>query len=297
MATFSQRKGLAPIRVELQIDEMDAALHNQLWNCYFYLFDFFEDNMYAINYNPPKRDIIKDYKNIVWHSHFGIPIDDEPYHKVAVIAKIKEKYFKMNWHEVYSFIEFTLQYMGKMTGVTRIADDYTHIFNKILEQNLAGYRIADKFITQITDEGEIKTITDAIEKSREHPKLSGVNLHLKQALSLFSNRTNPNYSSSVGQSISAIEALVKILTGNDESKLGVELNVLKTRGQINIHPALLKGFENIYGWTSSKETGIRHAMMGENEPPIDFDDAKYMLVSCSAFVNYLVGKAIKAKIL
>ena len=46
-----------------------------------------------------------------------------------------------------------------------------------------------------------------------------------------------------------------------------------------LHAALKNGFSSIYGYTSD-EGGIRHAMIDDN--PCDFDDAKYMLVSCSA---------------
>ena len=35
--------------------------------------------------------------------------------------------------------------------------------------------------------------------------------------------------------------------------------------------------------------GIRHALL--QEPTLDSDDARFMLVSCSAFVNYLKTKA------
>jgi hypothetical protein len=49
----------------------------------------------------------------------------------------------------------------------------------------------------------------------------------------------------------------------------------------------------MYGYTSDAQ-GIRHALM--DEPNLSFEDAKFMLVSCSAFVNYLIAKAAKAGI-
>jgi len=49
----------------------------------------------------------------------------------------------------------------------------------------------------------------------------------------------------------------------------------------------------IYGYTSD-EGGIRHAML--EEKIIDFEDAKFMLVSCSAFINYLIMKSTKSGI-
>jgi hypothetical protein len=44
----------------------------------------------------------------------------------------------------------------------------------------------------------------------------------------------------------------------------------------------------MYGSTSDAQ-GIRHAL--REEPTLDSDDARFMLVSCSAFVNYLKTKA------
>ena len=58
-----------------------------------------------------------------------------------------------------------------------------------------------------------------------------------------------------------------------------------------MHPALEKAFISMYGYTSD-EHGIRHALM--DEPSLGFEDAKFMLVSCAGFVNYLRAKVAKA---
>ncbi len=50
----------------------------------------------------------------------------------------------------------------------------------------------------------------------------------------------------------------------------------------------------MYNWTS-QDGGIRHANSDE-EITISFEDAKYMLVICSAFVNYLIAKKAKNKV-
>ena len=63
--------------------------------------------------------------------------------------------------------------------------------------------------------------------------------------------------------------------------------------KVQLDRDLQQGFQKIYSWSSDKE-GIRHALM--NDPNLSFDDAKFMLVSCSAFVNYLVSKATKSGI-
>ena len=63
--------------------------------------------------------------------------------------------------------------------------------------------------------------------------------------------------------------------------LGKALNNLK---KLEIHPALKSAYSSIYGYTSD-ENGTRHANgIGEKNQPLE--EAKYMLVSCSTFVNY-----------
>ncbi|MGR6868629.1 AbiJ-NTD4 domain-containing protein, partial [Acinetobacter baumannii] len=54
-----------------------------------------------------------------------------------------------------------------------------------------------------------------------------------------------------------------------------------------LHPAFKKALTSLYGYTSDSD-GIRHALLDEST--ISYSDAKYMLVSCSAFINYVIGK-------
>jgi hypothetical protein len=61
-----------------------------------------------------------------------------------------------------------------------------------------------------------------------------------------------------------------------------------------LHGALRSAFEKLYGYTSD-ESGIRHAIL--EDPAVGFEEAKYMIVACSAFANYLAAKAEKAGLL
>ncbi|OAV67399.1 hypothetical protein Barb6XT_01497 [Bacteroidales bacterium Barb6XT] len=58
---------------------------------------------------------------------------------------------------------------------------------------------------------------------------------------------------------------------------------------ITIPPVLRKSFEFLYGYTNDSSTGIRHALMDDSNVP-DADEAIFMLVACSAFINYLTKK-------
>jgi hypothetical protein len=55
-----------------------------------------------------------------------------------------------------------------------------------------------------------------------------------------------------------------------------------------IHPALREAMNKLYGYTSD-EGGIRHAMLEQSN--IDEAEAKFMIVTCSALVNFCVQRS------
>lgn len=114
---------------------------------------------------------------------------------------------------------------------------------------------------------------------------------MSSSLSKLSDRKNPDYRNSIKESISAVESICQSLSGDSKAELGKALKLIEDN--IGIHAALKKGFSAIYGYTSD-EGGIKHAMLEERE--CFFEDAKYMLVACSAFINYLILKANRAGI-
>ena len=117
--------------------------------------------------------------------------------------------------------------------------------------------------------------------------------HIQQALESFSNRDNPNYRNAISEAISAVEAMCRLITGDSKATLGKALKELEKRNVINVHPALNEAFKKIYGYTSDAD-GIRHAM--SELPSVGVEDAQFMIVACSTFVNYLRAKAVKASI-
>jgi hypothetical protein len=125
----------------------------------------------------------------------------------------------------------------------------------------------------------------AVDQALAQPgKLGTASLHIKTALDRLADRTGPDYRNSIKESISAVEAACEMITNDAPTTLGKALK------RIGVHPALEKGFSAIYGYTSDAQ-GIRHAL--SEEPNLDADDAKFFLVSCSAFVNYLIARSTK----
>ena len=90
-----------------------------------------------------------------------------------------------------------------------------------------------------------------------------------------------------------MEAICQKITGNSNATLRQALDFITAQKQIEIPEPLKQAFERIYGYASSHE-GIRHAL--QSEPNITQDEARFMLISCSAFVNYLISKSASAGI-
>ena len=182
------------------------------------------------------------------------------------------------WYLIFDFIEKYL-----MNSDSRTAEKMVPLFNRILEEEVSGYRILDRQVVPITNQAELSTIQGAYST-----KYDSVNTHIAKALTLYADRKTPDYENSIKESISAVESMCCIITGmtGAQATLGKALKKLKESG-VHIHSAMENAFSSLYGYTSD-ENGIRHGGIDFTSAPAE--DAKYMLVSCSAFVNYLIEK-------
>ncbi len=282
---FSQRQGIKPISKPIQIDSMDEDLRNGLWNgIQIYILNTQEK--YDRYHAKTQFDVLCE---VIWHNYFKLTLDSIPEHSSSQEAFIKRKFFQSQWSEVYDFLEFLI---GLDTNRFNLNHGRFRVFcNGIFERDFAGYRFIGDQISPIINTHEIKEIEDSIFTTQNFTTLKGANIHLTQALAKISDRKNPDYRNSIKESISAIESVAKVISSNSKDSLGGALD--KIKGKIKLHSALERGFKQLYGYTSDSD-GIRHALTEEHN--CDFEDAKYMLVSCSAFINYLVVKANKAEI-
>lgn len=273
---FSQRIGILPVKSAIQIEGIDERLKNGLWNCISLVY-FFEISQAPNNHIPyfaPLHNLfIKLYTD-----YFVKPIEEfEPYWPNS-LKFIRNYYNQARWNEVYDFIEFiATNYPNSSMNKTFMKD-----CNAILTRELSGYRFVNSLITPITDNNEIASI----ELAAINP-LQPVRDHIKQSLELFSNRNNPDFRNSIKESISAVESVVKLIAGEEKATLGQALSKLGEK--YKIHSAFKSAFEKMYGYTSDAN-GIRHALLDESD--LNSDDARYFLIVCSAFVNYIQAKFI-----
>lgn len=275
--TFSQRMGLTPKREALQINSMDKPLRNALWNyCNKY---FFHTN---IEYDNNVID--EEFLQLIWTDFFKkIAVQDDDLF-IKVLQKIQNHFTKAEWNKVYDLLEFLVKHRNDVqnnrSGLfsqTRYIED----LNEILEKEMSGYRFIGTQITPIKSEVERESIATAQQNSQSSE-------HIKTAIAFLSDRNSPNYRNSIKESISAVEAVCRKITG--ETTLGKALKAIEKMKNIEINKLFLSGLEKFYCYTNSEDTGIRHSLMDDTKE-IKFEDAKFMLVICSAFVNYITDKS------
>jgi hypothetical protein len=219
-------------------------------------------------------------KNL-WFDYFKRPLDTLDHDWTEVLKVLREYFFSCEWHEVYDFVEFVANNYRRY----QFKDSFCKACNNLFEREVSAYRFLDGVITRITEKEEIESIEEAL-KTRIEP----VATHIRRSLELLSDRNDPDYRNSIKESISAVESLVARITGEESGTLGQLLKKIEL--ELGLHPALKTAFSNLYGYTS-EEGGIRHALMEAEKN--DFHDAKFMLVVCSAFVNFVNGKVESKK--
>jgi hypothetical protein len=202
----------------------------------------------------------------------------------------RSRYFdgKNKWYEYYDLLEFIVGNKS-ISGFERFDQNFKTECNVLLESEKSAYRFVNGRICSITSKEEIIEI----EKALNSP-FDAVHQHIQKALDLYSNRQNPSYRNSIKESISAVEAIC-VLIVKGKTTLGKALDIIEKRGSVQLPTALKQGFDKFYGFTSGAQ-GIRHSLGLTEEEDVKEDDARFFLIACSAFVNYLTSKASAAGI-
>lgn len=283
---FSQRMGITPIEKAIQREAIDQGLRNVLWSVLkTTVWDEWdaEPDHYSMRSRNPKARQVEIVVDQLWVHWFEEALDRVPRFDPGISTSaynvLREVFMVGHWWEVYDLLEEIVQRLPEDWGRQIIP----HL-NNMLEMHCAAYRFVGYEITEITAESEIK----AIEAGLAAPVPDAVT-HLNQALALLSDRQNPDYRNSAKEAISAVESACQAVAGSPGAKLGDCLRVIK--GKRPIHPAFEGALIKLYGYASD-EGGIRHAL-NDAAGAVDYEDAKFMLVTCSAFVSFIT--AVRAK--
>lgn len=270
--SFSDRNGIKKINDTIQKESLDNRTRNRIINFFDSILKYVEQN---IGISKMYNYI---YKHIFCLTNDEIPCFNNDKRKM-IVTGIKNEW---NYDEIFSFLEEFCLWIKRNC---LLSDDIYSTINDIFNEECVGYRFIDGKISDIIDDIEIQEIENALNNNYETCKKS-----IRKALEFLYDREKPDYQNSVKESISAVEGICNIINGKKDT-LGNALKKLEKNGY-KIHKALYDGFNSIYGYTSD-QSGIRHN--GGIDENTTFEEAKYMLVSCSAFVNYLISVYEKNK--
>jgi hypothetical protein len=251
---------------------MDTDLRNSLWNVCREVFfiprkmQLADDQMYLV--------ASKFYKDL-----YRKPIEILPRNSFDFVKDQLTLFQMERWDKVYEIVEF-LHTLFQDGGPEQ--RKFERQINEVLEREKSAYRFIAGKLAPLTNEIEMQELEQA---ARKRDPFAPVAEHVRTALELFSKKPQADYRNSIKESISAVESAAKIITGLPNATLGEAIKVIDQRH--SLHGAFKQGISHLYGYTSD-EGGIRHSLTDATN--IDEADARYMLVSCSAFANFLISR-------
>lgn len=279
---FSERNGYT-VKKSPQIDHISESLRVSLWNEYEQFFDNIQDRASRDRYsNIAER--LKNLLRVYWTDALKQPVDVIRHLLVSynfkneILNLMRDKFNQLLWNKVYDFLEVTAKFNKIFLTQFVFNEEYNHFINGcnvVLEQENSAWRFKDDLIILLDSQEETEEVSKVISAKDEAA------YHLEQALIMLSNRESDQARASIHQSISAVEAVVKKLTGENSATL----TALLGKTYLPTNSQLQTAFKNLYNFCSGKD-GIRHGLTDEGQN-VSKELARYMLVTCSAFVNLL----------
>lgn len=254
----------------LQVASLDEDVRSTIWNVL---------TMLIWNKRQTYHQAIDKLMRDIWCHHRRRPIDTMPpfmayegWFGETAYDVLRDMVINHPWNDVLDLVEFIVKsWRADSKG---LAD----AMNACFERESAPYRFVGSMLTPISSEVEMNEVEGAMERGT-----NDVKRHLEQALTHLSDRKSPDFRNSIKESISAVEGAAQAVAGKPGATLNECLRKIKLHKQI--HPAYETALIKLYSYTSDAG-GIRHALTGDGMVPTRAD-AQFMLVSCSAFTNYL----------
>ena len=279
MRLFSERYNYTKASDVIIREKITPEIQNAICSC----FDRLRDKIFFMSGFYDGRPYI-DMEKYLWTYFLNRREGD---FRNDIVATQFLEFERNPWYEKLDLVEFTVKYLYNLGEedfrYSSIPDKFIEQLNSEFVRLNFAYRVVGTEIVEITSKEEVESVESAINDSTVNIKT-----HLNKALELYAQRPVGDYRNSIKESISAVEAYCREITG--KNSLGKALDEMNNKGLLI--PQILKdAFVKLYAYTNQPDTGIRHALMDEDGTytPAS-EEALFMLVSCSSFINYLNKK-------
>lgn len=268
---FSERFRLKPEKT-MQIDSMDDDLRMSLWIC---LEEHFDGMMREARTYHSENERLRGYLEFIWTEFFKRPKSDlvQYNHYHIIHTAIRPRYFRLIYHEVYSFVEFVVK-VTLCIGAHKKAAALIKNCNDVLERENAGWRFVKDEICPLTKSHEVQNIEEAFDGVGEEALL-----HLRNMLGEFSKKEDKNYRTVAIEAILALEAYGREVA----AEKSMILSELCRDKKLPLHPSLLKGLSQFYAYANDE---IRHAKKVGVED-VDVELAKFMMLQSTSYINLI----------
>jgi hypothetical protein len=271
---FSQRIGARQLP-KSGLEEASPALRTALWNV-LYKPAFPEDNEH--------RERARAHARALWN-HLGWRTDHSPQLPQQMREILAAEWFSCRWAEFFDLVEFSARLVATSFPPTR--QQWFEMLNRILEAKGCAYRFVAERLVPLTNAAEATEVARGAESG-----IAVVAAHIRAASRLLPPNVGANPRDSVRESFSAVEAALKHLSGNPAATLTEGLIAFEAKHG-PIHPSLRQGLLTLYRY-GTDDNGAHHALI-EESAAVTGDDARFLLVICSAFANYLVTLSANAR--
>ncbi len=290
--SFSDRNNIRPIDKTIQVGKISpdtrTVIKNEILSLLQqwqetrgepdYKFEpFFAQKISAEVLNIPLNSEECDYGVII--KELCDIIDNDDYSAVLDLLEYFAQEIMVRDHSA----EISSLYSSYMSGVGYSEKvffvDLHSRFNKLFEAECLGYRFINKTLTPITNPLEIESIEKACQDASGKART-----HFDKALAYLTDKGGRDYKNSVKESVCAVESTFSLYLPEKCNTLTKMLDAIMKENII--HGELGETMQHLY-WYACDEEGVRHG--GQKEfKTVGFDEAKLVLLTCSAFVNYCI---------
>ena len=273
--TFSQAYGYEPLPAPLALEEISDTARLELWNLLYtqarHRLTFESDREYHLV--GAWRDIF-----LALHQHFlNQPIDTFN-SQIEWVLHLYKRFIleSLEFNEVFDLLLAIMRHPN-------CPEDFTEEVAAIFRRCQLAYFVetsGQPTIFPATTHREGEAISASLQVLHQSGLIAG-EAHLRSAMERINDG---DWSDSIRESIHAVESVARQLDPSRSDTLGAALTSLEKHHPL--HPALKRGFRNIYGYTSNEE-GIRHSLVDNSESPAGPDEAIFMLGACASFASYL----------
>jgi len=285
---FSERIGYKPSSM-LGLEEISAELKMAIWNQTYSFVQYCIGRSSGISFFKEGKEY---FPRALWSRFFHQALDEMPPAK-SFLEILKTKFFALEWNRIYELVDFTLIEFVRYSEEDRKEQQeiIASIFNEILEEHNAPYRVCNNLVQPIIDNQFIE-IAESANKLTENTEIQ---VHLTEAEQSYSSRRpgSGKFVDACRHSICALEVALRFYFHNNKT---ISQNVTSLKKEQKIHPTLINCIDQIAAFRGDS-SGVGHALkIGTDKsetplsPPNTLEEAILIHTLCCGFINFFRQK-------